>query len=166
MRNEDIPEFSPLFPGTFCGKSSLEPCISCPLNSFSSTSGQKSCDICRKCEGLTSQIIIFFLALTSAAMLCLATFVFLRFSVVKQGRKKLLYIFKQRIFKVMCFLLQIKLMLQFDAMCDHIHYQEEEFCPSASPVSALATRLTRTRGHAGFSCGSRALEHRFSGCGA
>lgn len=45
--------------------------------------------------GLTSQIIIFFLALTSAAMLCLATFVFLRFSVVKQGRKKLLYIFKQ-----------------------------------------------------------------------
>ncbi|KAI4578286.1 hypothetical protein MJG53_011141 [Ovis ammon polii x Ovis aries] len=94
-RTRSLQGFCNCSAGTFCGKSSLEPCISCPLNSFSSTSGQKSCDICRKCEGLTSQIIIFFLALTSAAMLCLATFVFLRFSVVKQGRKKLLYIFKQ-----------------------------------------------------------------------
>ena len=41
----------------------------------------------------------------------------------------------------MCLLLQIKLMLQLDAMSDHIHYQEEEFCPSAPPISALATRL-------------------------
>ncbi|XP_006194844.2 tumor necrosis factor receptor superfamily member 9 isoform X1 [Camelus dromedarius] len=193
--------------GTFCGKTKQEPCIPCPSNSFSSTSGQKGCDICRKCEGIfrtkkacsptsnaececvsgfhcqgagctmceedciqgqelteegckdcsfgtfndqkhgacqpwtdcsldgklvlvngtkesdvvcgptsadfspgtpsttvpalgrepghTSQVIIFFLALTSAALLFLVSFLMLRFSAVKQGRKKLLYIFKQ-----------------------------------------------------------------------
>ncbi|EPY73168.1 hypothetical protein CB1_029410004 [Camelus ferus] len=81
--------------GTFCGKTKQEPCIPCPSNSFSSTSGQKGCDICRKCEGHTSQVIIFFLALTSAALLFLVSFLMLRFSAVKQGRKKLLYIFKQ-----------------------------------------------------------------------
>ncbi|XP_033084401.1 tumor necrosis factor receptor superfamily member 9 isoform X2 [Trachypithecus francoisi] len=39
--------------------------------------------------------IIFFLALTSTAVLFLLFFLVLRFSVVKRGRKKLLYIFKQ-----------------------------------------------------------------------
>ncbi|XP_029083097.1 tumor necrosis factor receptor superfamily member 9 [Monodon monoceros] len=193
--------------GTFCGKNKHELCTPCPSNSFSSTSGQKACDVCRKCEGVfrtkkacsstsnaececvsgfyclgegcnmceedckqgqeltkegckdcsfgtfndrehgdckpwtdcsldgksvlvngtkesdvvcgpatadfspgasstvtpapggepghTTRIIIFFLALTSTAVLFLASFVVLRFSVVKQGRKKLLYIFKQ-----------------------------------------------------------------------
>ncbi|XP_004272398.2 tumor necrosis factor receptor superfamily member 9 [Orcinus orca] len=193
--------------GTFCGKNKHELCTPCPSNSFSSTSGQKACDVCRKCEGVfrtkkacsstsnaececvpgfyclgegcnmceedckqgqeltkegckdcsfgtfndrehgdckpwtdcsldgksvlvngtkesdvvcgpasadfspgasstvtpapggepghTNRIIIFFLALTSTAVLFLASFVVLRFSVVKQGRKKLLYIFKQ-----------------------------------------------------------------------
>ncbi|KAL0603525.1 Tumor necrosis factor receptor superfamily member 9 [Plecturocebus cupreus] len=45
--------------------------------------------------GRTPQIISFFLALTSAAVLFLLFFLVLRFSVVKHGRKKLLYIFKQ-----------------------------------------------------------------------
>ncbi|XP_059750711.1 tumor necrosis factor receptor superfamily member 9 isoform X1 [Balaenoptera ricei] len=193
--------------GTFCGRNKHELCTPCPSNSFSSTSGQKTCDVCRKCEGVfrtkkacsstsnaececvsgfyclgegctmceedckqgqeltkegckdcsfgtfndrehgdckpwtdcsldgksvlvngtkesdvvcgpasadfspgasstvmpapggepghTTRIIIFFLALTSTAVLFLASFVVLRFSVVKQGRKKLLYIFKQ-----------------------------------------------------------------------
>ncbi|KAB0391616.1 hypothetical protein E2I00_004615 [Balaenoptera physalus] len=202
--------------GTFCGKNKHELCTPCPSNSFSSTSGQKTCDVCRKCEGVfrtkkacsstsnaececvsgfyclgegctmceedckqgqeltkegckdcsfgtfndrehgdckpwtdcsldgksvlvngtkesdvvcgpasadfspgapstvmpvpggepgswfvavksshTTRVTIFFLALTSTAVLFLASFVVLRFSVVKQGRKKLLYIFKQ-----------------------------------------------------------------------
>ncbi|XP_072675908.1 tumor necrosis factor receptor superfamily member 9 isoform X2 [Canis lupus baileyi] len=193
--------------GTFCGKNKSQICIPCPPNSFSSTSGQKACDICRQCEGVfrtkkvcspisnaececisgfhclgagctmceqdckqgqeltkqgckdcrfgtfndqkhgicqpwtncsldgksvlvngtkesdavcgpasagfspgtasattpapardpghTSQIIIFFLALMSVAVLFLVFFLILRFSVIKHGRKKLLYLFKQ-----------------------------------------------------------------------
>ncbi|XP_012329143.2 tumor necrosis factor receptor superfamily member 9 isoform X1 [Aotus nancymaae] len=45
--------------------------------------------------GRSPQIVSFFLALTSAAVLFLLFFLVLRFSVVKQGRRKLLYIFKQ-----------------------------------------------------------------------
>ncbi|KAF3820362.1 hypothetical protein GH733_015871, partial [Mirounga leonina] len=171
--------------GTFCGKNKGQICLPCPPNSFSSTSGQTACDICRQCEGVfrtkkvcspisnaececisgfhclgagctmcepdckqgqeltkegscslggksvlvngtkesdavcgpasadfspgtasaptpapardpghTPQIIIF-LALTSAAVLLLVFFLVLCFSVLKHGRKKLLYLFKQ-----------------------------------------------------------------------
>ncbi|XP_058407993.1 tumor necrosis factor receptor superfamily member 9 [Diceros bicornis minor] len=179
--------------GNFCGKDKNQICLPCPPNSFSSTSGQKTCDICRQCQGVfrtkkacsptsnaececisgfhclgagctmceqdckqgqeltkegcqdccfgtfndqkrgvcrpwtncsldgksvlvngtkerdvvcgptsadfspgghTPQLIIF-LALTSSTALFLVFFLVLRFSVVKQGRKKLLYIFKQ-----------------------------------------------------------------------
>ncbi|XP_004385187.2 tumor necrosis factor receptor superfamily member 9 [Trichechus manatus latirostris] len=38
--------------GTFCGKNKTQICIPCPQNSFSRTSGQKDCDICRRCEGV------------------------------------------------------------------------------------------------------------------
>lgn len=38
-------------------------------------------------------------------------------------------------------LLQIDLMFQLVAVRDHIYYEEEEFHPSASLISALATRL-------------------------
>ncbi|KAF0880645.1 TNR9 factor, partial [Crocuta crocuta] len=197
-------------PGTFCGENKNQICIPCPSNSFSSTSGQRACDICRQCEGVfrtrkvcsptsnaececisgfhclgercticeqdckqgqeltkegkfcckdccfgtfndqkhgicrpwkncsldgksvrvngtkesdvvcgpaladfspgttsatipvpardpghTSQIIIFFLALMSVAVLFLVFILALRFSIVKHGRKKLLYLFKQ-----------------------------------------------------------------------
>ncbi|XP_057161298.1 tumor necrosis factor receptor superfamily member 9 isoform X4 [Ursus arctos] len=147
--------------GTFCGKSKGQICIPCPQDSFSSTSGQQACGICRQCEGCkdchfgtfndqkhgtcqpwtncslegksvlvngtkesdavcgpasadfspgttsattpapardpghTPQIIVFFLTLTSAAVLFLVFFLVLRFSVLKHGRKKLLYLFKQ-----------------------------------------------------------------------
>lgn len=46
--------------------------------------------------GHTPQVLVFFLALTSTATLFLVFFLALHFSVVQQGRKKLLYIFKQR----------------------------------------------------------------------
>ncbi|XP_004768690.1 tumor necrosis factor receptor superfamily member 9 isoform X1 [Mustela nigripes] len=45
--------------------------------------------------GHTPQTIVFFLALTSAAVLFLLLFLVLRFSVLKRGRKKLMYLFKQ-----------------------------------------------------------------------
>lgn len=38
--------------GTFCGKDVNQPCSLCPPNSFSNTSGQKACDLCRRCEGV------------------------------------------------------------------------------------------------------------------
>ncbi|XP_008592098.1 PREDICTED: tumor necrosis factor receptor superfamily member 9 [Galeopterus variegatus] len=38
--------------GTFCGKNKNQICIPCPPNSFSSTGGQRTCDICRQCEGV------------------------------------------------------------------------------------------------------------------
>ncbi|XP_036917938.1 tumor necrosis factor receptor superfamily member 9 isoform X1 [Sturnira hondurensis] len=38
--------------GTFCGKDKSQMCVPCPSNSFSDTSGQKACDICRLCEGV------------------------------------------------------------------------------------------------------------------
>ncbi|XP_045876476.1 tumor necrosis factor receptor superfamily member 9 isoform X1 [Meles meles] len=44
--------------------------------------------------GHAPQVIVVFLALTSAAALFLVLFLVLRFSVLKRGRKKLLYIFK------------------------------------------------------------------------
>lgn len=47
-------------------------------------------------EGPTSQILVVFLALMSAAVLFLVFFLALRFSVVKHSRKKLLYLFKRR----------------------------------------------------------------------
>lgn len=46
--------------------------------------------------GHNPRIIILFLALTSTTALFLVFFLVLRLSVVKQSRKKLLYIFKQR----------------------------------------------------------------------
>lgn len=49
--------------------------------------------------GHTPQILVFFLALTSTATVFLVFFITLRFSVAKQGRKKLLYIFKQPFMK-------------------------------------------------------------------
>ena len=55
--------------------------------------------------GHSPQIISFFLALTSTALLFLLFFLMLRFSVVKRGRKKLLYIFKQR--KISIIILQL-----------------------------------------------------------
>lgn len=179
--------------GTFCGENRSQICIPCPPNSFSSTGGQKTCAICRQCEGVfrtkkacsltsnaececisgfrcmgsgctmcvqeckqgqeltkegckdcysgtfydqkhgtcqpwtncsldgkyvlvngtkdrdvvcgpasadlapghTPQIITYFLVLTSVTVLSLLFFLIVRFSVVKRGRKKLLYIFKQ-----------------------------------------------------------------------
>ncbi|XP_045331492.1 tumor necrosis factor receptor superfamily member 9 isoform X1 [Leopardus geoffroyi] len=195
--------------GTFCEKNKDHICIACPSNSFSSTSGQRACDICRQCEGVfrtkkmcsptsnaececisgfhclgerctmceqdckqgqeltkegckdccfgtfndqkhgtcrpwtncsldgksvlvngtkerdvlcgpassdfflrttsatipapardpgpTSQILVVFLALMSAAVLFLVFFLALRFSIVKHSRKKLLYLFKRRV---------------------------------------------------------------------
>ncbi|XP_019602237.2 tumor necrosis factor receptor superfamily member 9 [Rhinolophus sinicus] len=197
--------------GTFCGKNKDPICIPCPTNSFSSTSGQKACDICSQCAGVfrtkkscsptsnaececvsgfhclgagcamceedckrgqeltkegckdcdfgtfndqkhgvcrpwtdcsldgksvlvngtkerdvvcgptstdfspgtssvttpipatepghTPQVLVFFLALTSTTTLFLVFFLALHFSVVQQGRKKLLYIFKQPFMK-------------------------------------------------------------------
>ncbi|XP_062961602.1 tumor necrosis factor receptor superfamily member 9 [Cynocephalus volans] len=183
--------------GTFCGKNKNQICIPCPPNSFSTTGGQRTCDICRQCEGVfrtkkpcsptsnaqcecvsgfhclgtlctmceqdceqgqeltkegckdcclgkfndqkrgvcrpwtncsldgksvlvngtkdrdvvcgptsadfspghAPQILPFCLALTSAAVLVLLFFLALRFSVIKRGRKKLLYIFKQPFMK-------------------------------------------------------------------
>ncbi|XP_032971148.1 tumor necrosis factor receptor superfamily member 9 isoform X2 [Rhinolophus ferrumequinum] len=151
--------------GTFCGKNKDPICVPCPTNSFSSTSGQKACDICRQCAGCkdcdfgtfkdqkhsvcrpwtdcsldgksvlvngtketdvvcgptstdfspgtssvttpipatepghTPQVLVFFLALTSTTTLFLMFFLALHFSVVQQGRKKLLYIFKQPFMK-------------------------------------------------------------------
>uniref|UniRef100_A0A8D1IZL4 TNF receptor superfamily member 9 n=1 Tax=Sus scrofa TaxID=9823 RepID=A0A8D1IZL4_PIG len=197
--------------GTFCGKNRQELCMPCPSNSFSNTSGQKACNVCRKCEGVfrtkkacsstsnavcecvpgfrclgagcamceeycqqgqeltqegckdcsfgtfndeehgvcrpwtdcslagkpvlmngtkardvvcgprptdfspgtpsttmpvpggepghTSHVIIFFLALMSTAVFVLVSYLALRFSVVQQGRKKLLYIVKQPFLK-------------------------------------------------------------------
>ncbi|XP_045715437.1 tumor necrosis factor receptor superfamily member 9 [Phyllostomus hastatus] len=38
--------------GTFCGKDKGQMCVPCPSNSFSSTGGQRACDICRLCEGV------------------------------------------------------------------------------------------------------------------
>ncbi|XP_016014212.2 tumor necrosis factor receptor superfamily member 9 isoform X1 [Rousettus aegyptiacus] len=38
--------------GTYCVKNKTQACSPCPPNSFSSTSGQKACDICRRCEGV------------------------------------------------------------------------------------------------------------------
>lgn len=49
--------------------------------------------------GHTSQAIVFFLALMSVAVLFLVFFLALRFSIVKHGRKKLLYLFKQPFMK-------------------------------------------------------------------
>ncbi|XP_075849828.1 tumor necrosis factor receptor superfamily member 9 isoform X2 [Microcebus murinus] len=49
--------------------------------------------------GHTPQIITFFLALTSAAVLSLVFFLLLRVSAVKRGREKLLYIVKQPFMK-------------------------------------------------------------------
>ncbi|KAM6216895.1 tumor necrosis factor receptor superfamily member 9 [Rhynchocyon petersi] len=37
--------------GTFCEKDT-QVCSACPSNSFSSTGGQRTCDICRLCEGI------------------------------------------------------------------------------------------------------------------
>lgn len=38
--------------GFFCERNKNQSCIPCPPNSFSSTSGQKACNLCRKCEGV------------------------------------------------------------------------------------------------------------------
>ncbi|KAF6111988.1 TNF receptor superfamily member 9 [Phyllostomus discolor] len=38
--------------GTFCGKDKGQMCVPCPPNSFSSTGGQRACDICRLCKGV------------------------------------------------------------------------------------------------------------------
>ncbi|XP_008056701.1 tumor necrosis factor receptor superfamily member 9 [Carlito syrichta] len=38
--------------GTFCGKNNNSICIPCPSNSFSSTSGQRHCNICKQCVGV------------------------------------------------------------------------------------------------------------------
>lgn len=47
-------------------------------------------------QGHSPQITAFLLALTSAAALLLVLFLVFHFSVVKQGRKKLLYLLKRR----------------------------------------------------------------------
>uniref|UniRef100_A0A8C5KLM4 Tumor necrosis factor receptor superfamily, member 9 n=1 Tax=Jaculus jaculus TaxID=51337 RepID=A0A8C5KLM4_JACJA len=38
--------------GTFCEKSQGPSCTPCPPESYSSTNGQRTCDICKRCEGI------------------------------------------------------------------------------------------------------------------
>ncbi|XP_075394297.1 tumor necrosis factor receptor superfamily member 9 [Tenrec ecaudatus] len=38
--------------GTLCENNRKPACIPCPLNSFSSTGGQMSCDVCKQCKGV------------------------------------------------------------------------------------------------------------------
>nr|XP_040145073.1 tumor necrosis factor receptor superfamily member 9 [Ictidomys tridecemlineatus] len=51
-RTRSVEDLCGLCPaGTFCGKSKNQTCIPCPSNSYSSTGGQRACNICTKCEG-------------------------------------------------------------------------------------------------------------------
>uniref|UniRef100_A0A8C9UWR9 TNFR-Cys domain-containing protein n=1 Tax=Spermophilus dauricus TaxID=99837 RepID=A0A8C9UWR9_SPEDA len=55
-RTRSVQDLCGLCPaGTFCGKSKNQTCIPCPSNSYSSTGGQRACNICTKCEGVVKK---------------------------------------------------------------------------------------------------------------